>query len=137
MYFPVELWREIKSYIFHNIKIHGIHLKNDTEIKKFNKVVKSVPLKYKPNIGPIIVYGLPRDCFRFVKFVYYVPAPRSLEINSNKYKLIIEYMDINCLKHQDVHYCDCHDDNMIIPKCLKDEVRIEYNKNVIKKVWFI
>ena len=137
MFFPEELWREIKSYIIHNIKIHGRHLKKNCEIKLFNKVTKSIPGKYEPNIWPIIVYGLPNKKFRTVKFIYYVPAPKSIERNSNNYKLIIEHMTLEHLKCPNVYYCDCHDDNMNIPKCLKDKVRAEYNTNVIKNVWFL
>ena len=29
MYIIEDIWREIKTYLFHNIKIHGKHLKND------------------------------------------------------------------------------------------------------------
>ena len=46
-YFIVEeIWREIKTYLFHNIKIHGKHLKDDVYIKKYNNLLK----KYKKNI---------------------------------------------------------------------------------------
>ena len=98
MFFPEDTWREIKSFIFHDIKTHGRHLKNDTEVKNFNKVTKSIPGKYQPNIGPIIVYGLPNKNFRTVKFIYYVPAPKAIETNSNKYKLVIEHMHLEHLK---------------------------------------
>ncbi len=137
MFFPEDMWREIKSFIFHDIKVHGRHLKNDREVKNFNKVAKSIPGKYQPNIGPIIVYGLPRRNFRTVKFIYYVPAPKSIERNSNKYKLIIEHMHLAHLKRSDTHYCSCHNDSITVPNCLKREAKKEYNKNVIKKVWFL
>ena len=137
MFFPEDTWREIKSFIFHDIKSHGRHLKNDLEVKNFNKVTKSIPGKYQPNIGPIIVYGLPNKNFRTVKFIYYVPAPRAIETNSNKYKLVIEHMHLEHLKRSDTHYCSCHNDNITVPNCLKREAKKQYNKNVIKKVWFL
>lgn len=137
MFLPEELWREIKSFIFHDIKNHGRHLKNNREIKQFNKVTKSIPGKYEPNIGPIIVYGLPRRNFRTVRFIYYVPAPKSIERNSNKYKLIIEHMNLEYLKLPNAYYCGCHDCVITVPKCLKREAKKHYNKNVIKKVWFL
>ena len=33
-----EVWREIKTYLFHNIKIHGKHLKKNIYIQQFNKM---------------------------------------------------------------------------------------------------
>ena len=36
---PDELIREIKYCIFHNIKIHGKHLKNTPEIHNYNKCI--------------------------------------------------------------------------------------------------
>ena len=56
MYIIEDIWREIKTYLFHNIKIHGKHLKNDKHVINFNKVVKSIPGIYMPRIGPRIVY---------------------------------------------------------------------------------
>lgn len=35
-----DIWREIKTYLFHNIKIHGKHLKKDIHIQHFNKTLK-------------------------------------------------------------------------------------------------
>ena len=35
-YLMDDIWREIKTYIFHNINIHGIHLKNKPDIKNYN-----------------------------------------------------------------------------------------------------
>ena len=56
-YFIVEdVWREIKTYLFHNIKIHGKHLKNDKYIKKFNNIVTLIPRKYSCKLGPRIIY---------------------------------------------------------------------------------
>lgn len=137
MFLPEDLWREIKSFIIHNIKIHGLHLKNDIYVKKFNKVLKCIPGKYKPNIGPIIVYGLPKENFRTVKFIYYVPAPRSIETNGRQYKLIIEYMSLDYLKQTNVNCCDCYTSINKIPTCIQKKAKKEYHENAIKKIWFL
>ena len=42
MYIINELWYEIKSFMFHDIKKHGKHLKtNDLYVKNYNEVVKA------------------------------------------------------------------------------------------------
>tara|TARA_Y100000389_G_C17185432_1_gene376133 strand:+ start:232 stop:618 length:387 start_codon:yes stop_codon:yes gene_type:complete len=97
-YFIVaDVWREIKTYLFHNIKIHGKHLKNDKFVKNFNNVVKLVPRKYSCKLGPRIIYfsrsGYNGELFRFVKFLYKIPAPRFLKKNIPMYKLVIEIME--------------------------------------------
>ena len=106
-----DVWREIKTYLFHNIKIHGKHLKNDKYVKKFNKIVKSLPGKYIPRTGPRIVYCSATRPFRYVKFIYKVPAPIMIKQNMKRYKLLIEWMPMNNL-----------DEN---------EIKMEYYKDVI------
>ena len=99
-----DIWREIKTYIFHNIKIHGKHLKNDKYVINFNKVVKSIPGIYMPRIGPRIIYCSAKKSFRFVKFVYKIQAPCTLSKrrHSLRYKLIIEYMAHQELNEEEV-----------------------------------
>ena len=96
MYIIEDVWREIKLYLFHNIKIHGKHLKNDKYIKKYNEVMKQLPIKYIPASGPRIVYQSCKIIDRCAKFLYRVQAPCTLSKRrySLKYKLIIEYMRI-------------------------------------------
>ncbi len=96
MFIVDEIWREIKSFLFHDIKIHGKHLKNDKYVKKFNQVVKNLPVKYIPSSGPRIVYQSNTIVDRCAKFLYRVQAPCtfSKRRHSLKYKLIIEYMRI-------------------------------------------
>ncbi len=87
-----EIWREIKTYLFHNIKIHGKHLKNDIHIQHFNKTLKGLPKLYIPRLGPRIIYNFTN--FKYAKFIYKIPAP-SLLVNKHRlYKLIIEYIPI-------------------------------------------
>ena len=39
MYIDNNIWCNIKSYLFHDINIHGKHLENDKHIANFNKVM--------------------------------------------------------------------------------------------------
>ena len=81
-----ELWREIKTYLFHNIKTQGKHLKKDMRIKNYNKVVESIPRKCIPRHGPKIIYNSATKSFRVAKFCYKVRfAP-------DKYIFILEYV---------------------------------------------
>ena len=88
-YFPSLSFFKTFEYIFHNIKIHGKHLKNDPNIKNYNNVVKELPHPEISRIGQSITYI--RDKKRdFLTFQYYVC------INKKKYKYIniIEIMPI-------------------------------------------
>ena len=107
-----DIWREIKLYLFHNIKIHGKHLKKEKKVIQFNKVVKSLPKKYIPASGPRLVYQSCLKPYRCVKLIYSVKAPCAFSKKkySLKYKLIIEYLSIG--DHT------------------KDEIRDEYYNNI-------
>tara|TARA_Y100000591_G_C21795649_1_gene679187 strand:+ start:427 stop:798 length:372 start_codon:yes stop_codon:yes gene_type:complete len=104
-FFP-EIWREIKLYLFHNINIHGKHLKNNTDIKNYNKTMKDIPKLYVPRLGPRIVYNHYRfykfNKFRFAKFIYKIPAPSLVSNKKNIYKLIIEYIPTKNLNNKEV-----------------------------------
>ena len=95
-----EIWREIKTYLFHNIKIHGKHLKNDTYIKKFNKTLKDIPKLYVPRLGPRIIYNFNK--FKYAKFIYKIPAPSLISNKWPLYKLIIEYIPIADKNHKKI-----------------------------------
>ena len=36
---PLDIWREIKTYIVHNIKTQGKHLKKEKSVIHFNNVL--------------------------------------------------------------------------------------------------
>ena len=91
-WFIPEIWREIKLYLFHNINIHGKHLKNNTDIKNYNKTMKDIPKLYIPRLGPRIVYNFNK--FKFKKFIYKIPSPSNISKKHNMFKLIIEYISI-------------------------------------------
>ena len=104
MWITEDIWREIKLFLFHKIKIHGKHLKNDILIKKFNQVVESIPLKYMPTCGPKIIYQSVLKPNRCAKFLYRVKAPCTLSKRrySLKYKLLIEYILISNLSKESI-----------------------------------
>ena len=70
MFIPDDVWNYIKTFLFHDIKIHGKHLKNDKYVKKYNKVVKIFPFLIKKYNGPRIIYNSAKKGTRIVKFVY-------------------------------------------------------------------
>ena len=91
-YIIPELWREIKSFLFHDIKTQAKHLKDDPHTQEFNNVIKSMPGKYIPSSGPRIIYGSVTKPFRYAKYVYIVPGPRAVRYHLDIYKLIIEVL---------------------------------------------
>jgi len=112
MYIIEDVWREIKSYLIHNIKKHGKHLKDDKYVKQYNEVIKQIPIKYIPASGPRIVYQSNTIIHRCAKFLYKVQAPCTLSKKrySLRYKLIIEYI--------------------LIGNYTRDEIREEYYNNI-------
>ncbi len=72
MFIVEEIWNHIKSFLIHNINVHGKHLQNDPYIKTHNIVVNNLP-KFRPfdrGSGPYIIYSSSTKKYRFVKFVY-------------------------------------------------------------------
>jgi hypothetical protein len=45
MKIPLDVWREIKTYIIHDIKTQSKHLRNYPEIINFNNVINDMPKK--------------------------------------------------------------------------------------------
>ena len=90
MYIINEIWWKIKSYMFHDIKKHGKHLKtNNLNVKNYNKVVKSIPTIVKPSSGPYVIYNSPNKSIRVAKFLYYNVQMR-LSRNRPLFNTIIE-----------------------------------------------
>jgi len=98
MYIINELWWKIKSYMFHDIKKHGTHLKtNDIYVKKYNEVVKSVPTIVKPSNGPYVIYTshpLDNKSMQIAKLLYYNVQLR-LSRNRPLFNTIIEYVSLD------------------------------------------
>lgn len=87
MYIVEDLWKHIKSFLIHNINIHGKHLKNDIYIKQYNHVVQSLP-KFRPfdrGDGPFIVYSSRQNNYQYVKFIHVLKY-------KNIHRSIITYM---------------------------------------------
>jgi hypothetical protein len=93
MYLIEDVWGIVKSYMFHNIKIHGKHLINDPFVKKYNETIKNIPKPSVPLNGPRIVYSSMTNTIRFIKFIYHFNFYKS---NSIRHRTI---MEIQMLKH--------------------------------------
>ena len=93
---PMDIWREIKTYIVHNIRTQSKHLKIYPEIIKFNNVINDVPRKSIMLSGPKIVYQSATKPFRCVKMIYSRISPslvmKNLPPNNENYSLIIEHV---------------------------------------------
>lgn len=93
MFITDEIWREIKSFLFHNIKIHGKHLKKHKYNIIYNNVMKELVNKYKKHIplgGPKILYGSKKQHFHYIKLYYGIPKPSLYKMNSKIYSVVIE-----------------------------------------------
>ena len=96
-----DIWREIKLYLFHDIKIHGKHLKDDIHVKNFNKIV--IPGKFSPFGLDSIIYQSVTKPFRCAKFRYKVPAPSYKKSRSNNI-LVVEYFPMGDLLPEQIEY---------------------------------
>ena len=74
---PEALWREIKTYLVHDIKIQSKYMKNEKEIHLYNRILDEIPRIKLPEGGPVIVYNnhVYSSTFRIVKFLYHVCRP--------------------------------------------------------------
>ena len=96
MWFPEELWNNIKDFLIHDIKKHGKHLKDDDNILTFNSCMNSIPRPYPPKIGPRIVYNSVKKEFRIVTYLYYLsPFSNSKYGKKNSIKCIIVKCPLN------------------------------------------
>tara|TARA_B100001093_G_C25934552_1_gene638248 strand:- start:30 stop:383 length:354 start_codon:yes stop_codon:yes gene_type:complete len=106
---PMDIWREIKTYIVHNIRTQSKHLKNYPEIINFNNVINDIPRKCTMLSGPKIVYQSVTKPFRCVKMVYSRISPslviKNLPSNNENYSLIIEYTPF----FTNINYIDVYD----------------------------
>jgi hypothetical protein len=75
MFIVEDVWKHIKSFVFHNIKIHGKHLKNEPYNINYNHVMKNIPKPSIPFNGPRIIYSSAISSTRFVKYIYHMIFP--------------------------------------------------------------
>ena len=104
MFIIDEIWREIKSFLFHNIKKHGKHLVNHKYNITYNNVMNELNYKYKKHIpigGPKILYGSKKQHFHYIKLYYGIPKPSLYKMNSRIYSVIIETIP-NFTKNHDI-----------------------------------
>ena len=87
IYLPDELWKIIKLFIFHDIK-YGKHLKKDKFIIQYNNIIKSLPKKNIPTLGPRIIFSPINTILKTYKYIYYIP------LKNNKKYFIIEILTL-------------------------------------------
>jgi hypothetical protein len=71
IYLPDELWNIIKLFLFHDIR-YGIHLKNDKYIILYNNIIKKLPKRKIPKLGPRVIYNPINTSFRNFKYIYFI-----------------------------------------------------------------
>jgi hypothetical protein len=69
---PLDIWRELKTYLVHNIKTQSKHIKNEKNIINFNNTMRQVPRILPPPSGPKIIYTSRLKPHRFAKFIYHI-----------------------------------------------------------------
>mgnify|MGYP006441510241 CR=1 FL=1 len=109
MYLPDDLWNLIKQYLFHNIKIHGKHLKKNPYIVSYNNVMNDIPKPIIPKNGPKIMYSSKKNTLQFVKFIYYVPHYKCLRNVYTHHRILIEthiFPDAFLKQFKDSYYND-------------------------------
>ena len=84
MYIIDDVWLYIKCFLFHNIKIHGKHLEDNKDIKKYNSIIKDFNMLLCESDTFKIIYNSALKKTRIVKLVYNLK-------HKNINKLIIEY----------------------------------------------
>lgn len=83
---PYDIWVEIRSFIVHDIKTHGKHLKRDKNVICYNNVLKTMP-RFCPSPNPQIVFNRREKSFHTVKYLYNV-------VHKNKKRTIITFCPI-------------------------------------------
>lgn len=83
---PLDIWREIKTYIVHNIKTQGKHLKKEKSVINFNKTLKHLPIFAPPTNGPQIVYNSATRPVRVVRYLYHIQAFKPVDNAAEPYR---------------------------------------------------
>ena len=71
---PLDIWRELKTYLVHNIKTQAKHLKNKKSINNFNDTLRQLPRILPPPSGPRIIYNSATKPYRIAKYIYQIQA---------------------------------------------------------------
>jgi len=102
MYLPNDVWLIITSFMFHNIKTQGKHLRNDPYIKLYNYTIKLMPPLIIPRSGPRILYSSATKNIRFVKFLYLRPVKYNFSKKKYIHNILIretQLLQNNYLEH--------------------------------------
>ena len=71
---PMDIWRELKTYLVHNIKTQAKYMKNEKGIINFNNALLDLPRIKPPPSGPKIVFNSAKKSYRVAKYIYHVQA---------------------------------------------------------------
>ena len=71
---PLDIWRELKTYLVHNIKTQSKHMKNEKSIINFNDTLRQIPRIRPPPSGPKIIYNSAKKSYRIAKYIYHIQA---------------------------------------------------------------
>ena len=83
---PLDIWREIKTYIVHNIKTQGKHLKKEKSVINFNTTLKDLPNFTPPTSGPQIVFNAAKRPIRVARYLYHVQAFKPVDDAAEPYR---------------------------------------------------
>ena len=86
-YLVDDIWNLIKTYIFHDIKSQGKHLKNDKDIIIYNNILQKLPKPIISRLDNAISY-LHKEKKDFITFTYYIC------VNKNIFIIIVETIPI-------------------------------------------
>ncbi|MAP62057.1 MAG: hypothetical protein CMF82_03805 [Candidatus Marinimicrobia bacterium] len=85
MYIVDDVWYEIKTFLFHNIKFSK-HLSDNIHIKTYNSLLTTIPKYTNNHASPKIVFCSNNSNFKIKKSLFHVINP-----HTNKYWLLLEY----------------------------------------------
>ena len=83
---PLDIWREIKTYIVHNIKTQGKHLKKEKSVINFNKSLQDLPTFGPPTSGPQIVFNSATKPMRVARYLYHIQAFKPIDDAAQPYR---------------------------------------------------
>ena len=61
MHIIEDVWLYIKTFLFHNIKTQGKHLKNDLNIRNYNETINIFNNILKETSNPRIILGIQKN----------------------------------------------------------------------------
>ena len=100
VYIVDDVWNHIKTFLFHNIKTQGKHLKNDKNIICYNNSIRVFKSLLNDVSNPKIIFQSVMKKSRNVKFIYEISYKKirrliivykPMTINDTSRKLKEEY----------------------------------------------